>query len=638
MTLFYQFAWCIPIFPLIASIIGALGLLIFRKATQVFHWRYAIICISCIFFGFIYSCFLFYYQSIDPQFYEYTYNWFDIGLKKIEIGYRIDSLSILMLIIVSSISLLVMIYSHGYMKYDKGYTRFFIYLSLFSSSMLGLVFSSNLLQIYFFWELIGMCSYLLIGFWSTRSSSGDASQKAFIVNRIGDFGLFLSILGFYWACNSFNSEEVIIKVQQILLNHSVSPILLKIFAFLLILGPLAKSAQIPFHIWLPDAMEGPTPISALIHAATLVAAGVFLIARFLPLLEQMPEVCLFISSIGALTAFIGATIALVQTDLKKGLAYSTISQLGYMFIALGIGNYSSALFHLLTHAYSKALLFLCAGSIIHGMEHVIGYNPTNSQNIFLMGGLKKFMPVTRFMFLIGTLSLCGVPPFSCFWSKDEILASTFPISPVFWFIGLITAGLTSFYMFRLYFLTFEGPFQLSQFKNSPKESNLIFLIPLILLSIPTIFLGVIQNPVNNLFANFLTEKLENTQLNEFFGNASASIFMTTLGFYFAYKFYKTGFLSSNYKTFKIQNFGIYNFINKKWFFDIYYQNIFICNFRKFCNKIFLFDNQIIDGLVTFISLINLIISEFLKTLITGQLRTYFMFLISSICFFNFFIK
>ena len=631
----YQFAWLIPLFPLLSAIVGAIGLISFRTATQNFHWRYAILCISCIGLSFIYSCFLLSSQLTDSVFYEYNYNWLTVSLIKFEIGYRIDALSTLMLLVVTSVCLLVMIYSNGYMKYDKGYIRFFTYLSLFSFSMLGLVLSPNLIQIYIFWELIGMCSYLLIGFWSTRPTAGDACQKAFIINRVGDFGFFLGLLGFYITCNSFNYDQLSINVHQLIATKTVSINLLTLFSILLLLGPFAKSAQFPLHVWLPDAMEGPTPISALIHAATLVAAGVFLVARLLPIFIQIPYVCPLIAWTGALTAFLGASIAITQNDLKKGLAYSTVSQLGYMFMSLGIGGYSNALFHLITHAYSKALLFLAAGSVIHGMEGVIGYNPKKSQNIFAMGGLNKYMPITHLTFLIGTLSLCGFPPFACFWSKDAILEEAFKIQPLLWLICWITAGLTSFYMFRLYFLTFTG--ELRTKSKDPKESSFSFLLPLICLSIPSIIIGFFGSPFNNILGEFLTTPSEEFELNEFLLTAGSSVFISSLGLIISFKLYynKNYNFQSNSSNTNIKSNIIYNFLSNKWYLDDFYELTFVSFTRYFSLQLKNLDQKLFDGLVNFISLISLTLGELLKYLTNGRIQTYLGILISSICLFYF---
>lgn len=383
-----------------------------------------------------------------------------------------------MSMLITTVAILVLIYSDNYMSHDRGYLRFFAYMSFFNTSMLGLVTSSNLIQIYIFWELVGMCSYLLIGFWFTRPIAANACQKAFVTNRVGDFGLLLGILGLYCITGSFEFQDLFEIFNNLINDNEVNSLFCILCALLLFAGAVAKSAQFPLHVWLPDAMEGPTPISALIHAATMVAAGIFLVARLLPLFIVIPYVMYVISFIGIITVLLGATLALAQKDIKRSLAYSTMSQLGYMMLALGMGSYRAALFHLITHAYSKALLFLGSGSLIHSMETIVGYSPDKSQNMVLMGGLTKHVPITKTAFLIGTLSLCGIPPLACFWSKDEILNDSWVYSPIFAIIAYFTAGLTAFYMFRIYLLTFEGHFNLF-FKNySGKKSSSFYSISL----------------------------------------------------------------------------------------------------------------------------------------------------------------
>lgn len=443
-------------------------------------------------------------------------------------------MSSLMLLIVTSVAFLVMVYSDTYMSYDQGYVRFFAYLSIFTTSMLGLVLSPNLVQLYIFWELVGMCSYLLVGFWYTRPTAADAAQKAFITNRVGDFGFLLGILGFFWLTGTFEFDGIALQLITFSQTDSNSFFLGLLFSFLVLMGPLSKSAQFPLHVWLPDAMEGPTPISALIHAATMVAAGIFLVARMFPIFSQYVLLMQIIAWIGALTAVLGATVAVTQTDLKKGLAYSTVSQLGYMMMALGVGSPTASLFHLMTHAFSKALLFLGSGSVILGMEEVVGLNPSQNQNMRLMGGLRQYMPVTSFTFLLGTLSLCGFPPFACFWSKDQILENIFEYSPLLWVIAWLTAGLTSFYMFRLYFLTFEGEFRsgLSS-PTKPKESPFNILFCLVFLTIPTCLIGLVGTPFNNVFLSFLEGRLNSLELsidlNDFILIAGSSVGISLIG-------------------------------------------------------------------------------------------------------------
>nr|QKV47217.1 NADH dehydrogenase subunit F [Lepisorus hederaceus] len=380
----------------------------------------------------------------------------------LKIGLLIDPLTLVMSILVTTVGLSVMVYSDSYMCHDQGYARFYAYLSLFVASMLGLVFSPNMIQIYVFWELVGMCSYLLIGFWFARSSAANACQKAFVTNRIGDFGLLLGLLGIYWITGSFDIYELCDRFIELTSSGVVNPIFANTIALLLLLGPIAKSAQFPLHVWLPDAMEGPTPISALIHAATMVAAGIFFLARIFELISTLPLATSTISWVGGVTTLSGAASALAQKDLKRGLAYSTMSQLGYMVLASGIGASQSALFHLITHAYSKASSFLGSGSVIHSMEKVVGYSPDRSQNIFFMGGLRKCMPITGITSPSGTPSLCGIPPLACFWSKDQIITESWLNSSYLGLIASGTAGLTASYTSRIYLLTFEGDFRANQ--------------------------------------------------------------------------------------------------------------------------------------------------------------------------------
>nr|YP_009866601.1 NdhF [Conioselinum pteridophyllum]QKE48825.1 NdhF [Conioselinum pteridophyllum] len=471
----YQYSWIIPFLPLpVPMLIGA-GLLLFPSATKSLRRMWAFQSVFLLSIVMIFSINLSIQQINGSSIYQYVWSWIINNDFSLEFGYLIDPLTSIMSILITTIGILVLIYSDNYMSYDQGYLRFFAYMSFFSTSMLGLVTSSNLIQIYIFWELVGMCSYLLIGFWFTRPVAANACQKAFVTNRVGDFGLLLGILGFYWITGSFEFRDLFKIFNNLISNNhnEVNFLFVTFCAVLLFAGAVAKSAQFPLHVWLPDAMEGPTPISALIHAATMVAAGIFLVARLIPLFIVIPHIMNFISLVGVITILFGATFALAQKDIKRGLAYSTMSQLGYMMLALGMGSYRSALFHLITHAYSKALLFLGSGSVIHSMETLVGYSPNKSQNMVYMGGLTKHIPITKTAFLLGTLSLCGIPPLACFWSKDEILNDTWLYSPIFAIIAWFTAGLTAFYMFRIYLLTFEGHLNV-HFQNYSGKKNTPF--------------------------------------------------------------------------------------------------------------------------------------------------------------------
>jgi NAD(P)H-quinone oxidoreductase subunit 5 len=474
----YQYGWIIPFVPLPVPILIGIGLLFFPTATKNLRRMWLFPSVLLLSIVMLFSVNLAIQQINKSSISQCVWSWIINNDFVLEFGYLIDPLTSIMSILITTVGILVLIYSDNYMSHDQGYLRFFAYMSFFNVSMLGLVTSSNLIQIYIFWELVGMCSYLLIGFWFTRPIAANACQKAFVTNRVGDFGLLLGILGFYWITGSFEFRDLVEIVKNLISNNQINIFFCTLCALLLFAGAVAKSAQFPLHVWLPDAMEGPTPISALIHAATMVAAGIFLVARLLPLFIVIPYIMNLISFISIITVLLGATLALAQKDIKRSLAYSTMSQLGYMMLALGMGSYRISLFHLITHAYSKALLFLGSGSIIHSMETVVGYSPNKSQNMVLMGGLTKHVPITKLSFLLGTLSLCGIPPLACFWSKDEILKDSWLYSPIFAIIACSTAGLTAFYMFRVYLLTFEGHLNIHFQNYSGKMNSSVYSISL----------------------------------------------------------------------------------------------------------------------------------------------------------------
>nr|YP_010034815.1 NADH-plastoquinone oxidoreductase subunit 5 [Aponogeton undulatus]QOX09510.1 NADH-plastoquinone oxidoreductase subunit 5 [Aponogeton undulatus]UGC02166.1 NdhF [Aponogeton undulatus] len=474
----YQYAWIIPLLPLPVTMLMGLGLLLVPTVTKNIRRIWSFYSVLFLSIAMVFSVNLSIQQINGSFIYQYLWSWTINNDFSLEFGYLIDPLTSIMSILITTVGIMVLIYSDNYMSHDQGYLRFFAYMSFFNASMLGLVTSSNLIQIYIFWELVGMCSYLLIGFWFTRPIAASACQKAFVTNRVGDFGLLLGILGFYWMTGSFEFRDLFETFNKLIHNNGVNSLFAILCAFLLFMGAIAKSAQFPLHVWLPDAMEGPTPISALIHAATMVAAGIFLVARLLPLFRIIPYIMNLISLIGVITLLLGATLALAQKDIKRSLAYSTMSQLGYIMLALGMGSYRAALFHLITHAYSKALLFLGSGSIIHSMEPIVGYSPDKSQNMAFMGGLTRYVPITKITFLLGTLSLCGIPPLACFWSKDEILNDSWLYSPIFAIIASFTAGLTAFYMFRMYLLTFEGYLHVHLKNYSGIKNSLLYSISL----------------------------------------------------------------------------------------------------------------------------------------------------------------
>jgi len=422
------------------------------------------------------------------------YTWIISGNFRVSVGFLIDQLTAVMLIVVTTVSSIVHIYSIGYMHGDKGYYRFFSYLSLFTFSMLMLVMANNFLQLYFGWEAVGLCSYLLIGFWYEKKSASDAGKKAFIVNRFGDFGFGLGVIMVFLTFGTLHYAPVFGSVQGIagrtvyILGYELD--LITLIALLLFCGAVGKSAQIPLHVWLPDAMEGPTPVSALIHAATMVTAGVFMVARCNPIFNLSGIAMDVVAITGAITALFAATIALVQRDIKRIIAYSTVSQLGYMFLACGVGAYSAGIFHLYTHAFFKALLFLGAGSVMHAMAGEL--------DIKKMGGLKRYMPVTYWTFLLASLSISGIPGFAGFFSKDEILWRAYSsgnLGQILFIIGVITALLTAFYSFRIIYVAFHGSFRgTHEQEHHLHESPKVMTIPLAILAIGAIASGWVGIP------------------------------------------------------------------------------------------------------------------------------------------------
>jgi NADH-quinone oxidoreductase subunit L len=417
------------------------------------------------------------------------FTWFTAGSFRIDFSLQVDQLTIVMLLVVTFVSTLVHIYSTGYMAHEGGYYRFFCYLNLFVFFMLTLVLAANLIVMFVGWEGVGLCSYLLIGFWFLKQSAIAAGKKAFITTRLGDTAFTVGILLAFWTFSSLNFGDMFKSIAPMPSETMAHAGTLTIIAILLFIGAIGKSAQIPLYVWLPDAMEGPTPVSALIHAATMVTAGVYMVARMHPLFSRAPIAMLVVAIVGAATAFYAATIGLVQTDIKKVLAYSTVSQLGYMFLACGVGAYAAGIFHLMTHAFFKGLLFLAAGSVIHAMG--------GEQDMRHMGGLRKQIPITYWTMLIGTIAIAGIPGFSGFFSKDEILdaAGSGPHKNlVLWLLGLVAAGLTSFYMFRLVFLTFFGKERFDHHKVHVHESPKSMTVPLILLAILSLGGGWVAAP------------------------------------------------------------------------------------------------------------------------------------------------
>jgi len=497
----------VPLAPLAGALIaGLLGWLIGRRAT---HWVAIIgMTVSTV------AAFLVFRDVLAGNtFNGPVYTWITTGDISLESGFLIDRLSATMMLVVTFVSLMVHIYTIGYMADDPGYQRFFSYISLFTFSMLMLVMSNNFLQLFFGWEAVGLVSYLLIGFWYTRPSAIYASLKAFLVNRVGDFGFLLGIALIFVYCGSLDYAQVFSRAPELTgatveMAYVGWPLLTTI-CILLFIGAMGKSAQFPLHVWLPDSMEGPTPISALIHAATMVTAGIFMVARMSPLFELSETALSFVMVIGAITALFMALVAVVQNDIKRVVAYSTLSQLGYMTVALGASAYAGAIFHLVTHAFFKSLLFLGAGSVIIALHH--------EQDMRRMGGLRKYLPITYATMLIGALASAGIPGFSGFFSKDAIIEavhlSQLPGSGFAHFSVLSCVFVTAFYTFRLFFMTFHGKERFQAHGDdhghgqghAPHESPWVVTVPLVILAVPTICAGWVIGPV--LFGGFFGDAI-----------------------------------------------------------------------------------------------------------------------------------
>ncbi|MEB3321388.1 MAG: NAD(P)H-quinone oxidoreductase subunit 5 [Synechococcaceae cyanobacterium] len=641
-----ELAWLIPVLPLLGACVTGLGLISFNRTVNRLRKPVALLLIGCVGAAAVLSFAVLAEQIAGAGPREVLFDWAGAGTFSLQMGFRVDPLAAVMLALVTTIALLVMVYSDGYMAHDKGYVRFFTYLALFSSSMLGLVISPNLLEIYVFWELVGMCSYLLVGFWYDRDGAAHAAQKAFVVNRVGDFGLLLGILGLFWATGSFGFEEIGSRLSEAVASGSVAGGAAVLLCLLVFMGPMAKSAQFPLHVWLPDAMEGPTPISALIHAATMVAAGVFLVARLQPVYEPFPVVQLTIAVIGTVTLFLGASIALTQMDLKKGLAYSTVSQLGYMMLAMGCGAPVAGMFHLVTHAFFKAMLFLGSGSVIHAMEEVVGHEPALAQDMRLMGGLRRWMPVTALTFLIGCVAISGIPPLAGFWSKDEILGQAFHTRPLLWGMGFLTAGLTAFYMFRLYFLPVEGTFrgndtalrsrlleaagradaEVHGHAEHPHESAWQMTLPLAVLAVPSVLVGLLGTPWNNRFAALLdpseaAEAAAHFSWAGFLPLAGASVAVAAVGItvaVLAYGMHRLDLARSVAARFP----ALDRFLASKWYLDDLNEKLFVRGSRRLARQVLEVDAKVVDGVVNLTGLLTLGSGEGLKYFETGRAQFY----------------
>ena len=570
-----------------------------------------------------------------------VHSWISAGEFDFAVGILMDPLTAIMLVVVTGVSLMVQIYSVGYMHGDAGYARYFAYMSLFTCAMLGLVLANNLIQMFVFWELVGLGSYLLIGFWFDRPAAAAAAKKAFIITRFADFGFLLGILYLFYNGDAFAAQglnvfvvtDIYQGVEMGLLGVAAAQwIALGIFA-----GAMGKSAQFPLHTWLPDAMEGPTPVSALIHAATMVAAGVFLVARFFPVFELSVAAMNTVAIIGGITAIFAASMGLVMNDIKRVLAYSTISQLGYMMLALGTGAYGAAIFHLFTHAFFKALLFLGSGSVNHA---------TGTFDMRYMGGLRVSMPKTYVTFLIGSLSLAGIVPLAGFWSKDEILSHAFSggdmVSAIVFILALIAAFMTAFYMFRAVFMTFHGNF-MGGAERDPEahaehpvdvhESPGTMVWPLIILAVPAALAGILANSVFNLgfipahwMSHFLDYNaavhVETAKFN--FLIAGLSTVVALLGIGLAYMMYISRSISAERMGRALR--PIHTLLYRKYFMDELYENVIVKRgfYGGVAYALDWVDTSIVDKIANFCGWLGANTGTAIRQAQTGQLQAYGM--------------
>ncbi|HEY9793520.1 MAG TPA: NADH-quinone oxidoreductase subunit L [Candidatus Obscuribacterales bacterium] len=604
--------------------------------------------VSAVGWGLIQSVFVFLEIAKSQVPYVADVPWFVSGSFTLNMGLLLDNLTAVMLIVVTAVSFLVQIYTHAYMRDDAGYSRFYAYLSLFTGSMLGLVVATNLFQMFFFWELVGVCSYFLIGFWFYKPSAAYACFKAFVVNRIGDFGFLIGILLLLFATWGFWSQptnlthgllsfagnvDIYHAIAWARSNNTLTVGALTLLACLMFMGPMAKSAQMPLHVWLPDAMEGPTPISALIHAATMVAAGVYMVARAYPIWLNWESATnpvtagsmslAFVAWIGGFTAFMAATIALTQVDIKRALAWSTVSQLGYMFVGLGVGSYTGGMFHLFTHAFFKAMLFLCSGAVIHALH--------GQQDMRFMGGLNKDCKFTHFAFLMGCLAISGCPFFSGFFSKDEIIGSSFswtgPGHEILGPLMVFTAGMTAFYMFRMYFMTFWNDYRGDVHPHA--EGKLTPLtMPLMVLAIPSIFAGWLGFSLQSFqgvgaespfgaFVHWPTNPAEAANWPVMICSVAASL----IGFALAFAMYKTRSLKLN-EAIATGMPWLYQFSFNRWYWDDLYHGaaeFLIMIFRGFWTLI---DSFVIDNVVNLFAQIAKAIGGLLRYSENGRGQIY----------------
>ena len=622
--------WLIPVLPLAgAAINGFLGKKSSRTAVSVVGLFF-----SGAAFAWALTVALRVSSAVLP-YQEYVAHWIRSGPFSVDFALYLDQLSLVMLLVVTGVGFLIHIYSVGYMWDDPSYYRFFAYLNLFMFFMLTLILANNYLVMFIGWEGVGLASYLLIGFWFTKDSAASAGKKAFIVNRIGDFGFLIALFLLIKHFGSLNFTDVFGKVQP-LSPETAGAGLLTAIGLLLMVGACGKSAQIPLYVWLPDAMEGPTPVSALIHAATMVTAGVYMVSRSHVIFERAPIALTVVAIIGTLTALFAATIGITQTDIKKVLAYSTVSQLGYMFMACGVGAFSAGIFHLMTHAFFKGLLFLAAGSVIHSVG--------GEQDMRKMGGLKTYIPITFTTMLIATLAIAGIPPLAGFWSKDEILWKAYGANPAYWVIGVITAFITSFYMFRLLFMTFWGEYKGIQVDDhghahaahghgehghgEPHESPMVMLVPLIILALLSLVGGLVG--IHNGFEHFL-EPVFGSEFPKTIAEGSGntewllmgiSVLFAFGGLLLAYVLY----VSKPYLPQKIADSlgAFYNAVLNKYYVDEIYAKVFVKPLVDGSTSVLWqgVDRKVIDNTVNDAADAARHVSDEVRHMQSGNLRSY----------------
>ena len=557
---------------------------------------------------------------------ETLYEWITGESFAFNIGFRVDALTSVMLLVITGVGFLIHVYSIGYMHGDEGYTRYFAYLNLFIFAMLILVLGNNYLMMFVGWEGVGLCSYLLIGFWYQKQSAIDAGKKAFIVNRIGDFGFLLGMFTLFAAFGTLDFASIFDAAEADNFQKVFGASTLVIATLLLFVGAIGKSAQIPLYVWLPDAMEGPTPVSALIHAATMVTAGVYMIARS-AVLYNIAHTGEVVAWIGVLTAFFAATIALTQNDIKRILAYSTVSQLGYMFLGVGVGAYASGVFHLVTHAFFKGLMFLTAGSVMHAMA--------NELDMRKMGGLKAKMPITHWTFLVGALAIAGFPFLSGFWSKDEILHSAWGSSPLIYVIGLVTAFLTAFYMFRLIFVTFYGESRVeSEVASHLHESPPVMWVPLAILAIPSALIGLLLGwgGHDSWFHDFTRSVFPETH-HEASGNVFLLMAISSVvglaGIVFAWTRYSKRVPSDEPTN------ALHKLLANKYYVDEVYNALIVQPIKNGSHFLLwrIVDNGIIDGIVNGVASIIRLIGGTLRRFQTGLVQSYIVSMVLGIVLF-----